>query len=120
MLVLERGADGYRQIHMLHVAQQGPGQGRQIYLFSDENVTFLLVPGRNIIRTPQSLLGPCCGIIPIGGPSTITTEGFEWNLTNTETKFGGMVSTSNHTVADVVKVDTTEPVVFTVEFRRDL
>lgn len=101
---------------MLFTAQQGPGLGRQIYLFSDQNVTFLLAPGRNTVKTPRSLLGPCCGIIPVGGPSTISTEGFEWNLTNTETKFGGMVSTSNHTIDDVVKIETTEPIVFTIEF----
>jgi thiamine pyrophosphokinase len=105
------------QIHALYVAQQTAGLLRQIYLVSGENITFLLAPGLNIIRTPLANLGPCCGIIPVGGPSIISTQGLEWNLTNAETKFGGMVSTSNHTVADVVNIGTVEPVVFTIEFR---
>ncbi|KAA8906653.1 thiamine pyrophosphokinase [Sphaerosporella brunnea] len=107
----------FHSIHAMYVAQQGPGLPRQMYLVSDQNVTFLLAKGLNLIRTPLSTLGPCCGIIPVGGPSTITTQGLEWNLTNAETKFGGLVSTSNHTVADDVSIETTEPVVFTIEFR---
>jgi thiamine pyrophosphokinase len=105
------------QIHALFVAQQGPGLPRQVYLVGDLNVTFLLIPGPNTISTPLATLGPCCGIIPVGSPSIITTQGLEWNLTNAETKFGGLVSTSNHTIDDVVNVETTEPVVFTIEFK---
>ncbi|KAF8249832.1 thiamine pyrophosphokinase [Wilcoxina mikolae CBS 423.85] len=109
----------FHSVHALYVAQQNPGLHRQIYLVSDENITFLLAPGFNILCTPQSALGPCCGIIPVGCASTISTAGFEWNLTNAETKFGGLVSTSNHIVDDVVNVETTEPILFTIEFRKD-
>ena len=108
-------ADGGAQIHALHVAQQ---EQRQVYLVSDENVTFLLTPGLNIVRTPRAVLGPCCGILPVGCPSTISTRGFEWNLEGAESRFGGLVSTSNHTIADVVNVETTEAVLFTIEFKR--
>ncbi|KAI5779326.1 putative thiamine pyrophosphokinase [Geopyxis carbonaria] len=105
----------FHSIHALHVAQ---GTGKQIYLVSEQSITFLLEPGMNEMRTPMSALGPTCGIIPVGGPSVITTTGFEWNLDNTETKFGGMVSTSNHLKADRVTVETKAPIVFTVEISK--
>lgn len=94
---------------------------RELYLVSEESITFLLEPGKNLIATPQHLVGPTCGIIPVGGPATIRTAGFEWNLEDAETRFGGMVSTSNHIKADSVFVQTDEPIVFTMElggFRR--
>jgi thiamine pyrophosphokinase len=107
------------QIHALHTAQQGPGLPRKVFLISEQNITFLLQRGANVLYMPRAFLGPCCGIIPVGTPAIITTKGFEWNLTEAETKFGGMVSTSNHIVRDEVSVETTEPIVFTIEFREN-
>lgn len=106
------------EIHALYVSQQGPGQGRKMFLVSDENVTFLLAAGANVLRVPRTALGPCCGIIPVGGAATVSTRGLEWDLDGVETRFGGLVSTSNHTVADVVSVHSTAPILFTIEFCR--
>lgn len=63
-------------------------------------------------------MGLTCGILPIGGAATVTTLGLRWNLRDAETRFGGLVSTSNHLAADEVVVETSECVVFTVEIRR--
>lgn len=110
----------FHSVQTLYASRQEPGaSNRQIFLSSDQNITFLLNPGTNILQTPRSAIGPSCGIFPLGTPSTITTRGFEWNLEGAETRFGGLVSTSNHTVDDVVHVETTEPVLFTIEFRED-
>lgn len=53
---------------------------RQLYLLSPRNVSFLLPPGRNHILASAEIFGPCCGVIPVSGPATITLEGFRWNL----------------------------------------
>ncbi|KAF3904855.1 hypothetical protein ABW20_dc0106050 [Dactylellina cionopaga] len=91
---------------------------RKLTLISDESVTFMLERGKNIVDTPLKLFGKTCGLIPVAGPSVITTEGFEWDLSNTETRFGGMVSTSNHLLKDRVEVVTTELLLFTMEIRK--
>ncbi|KAI5792312.1 thiamine pyrophosphokinase [Pyronema domesticum] len=109
----------FHSIHALYTSQQGEGIPRQVYLFSSESIAFLLRPGRNLLKTPRDHLGPSCGIIPVGGPAVVTTKGLEWNLEGQETRFGGLVSTSNHTVEDEVMVETTEQVLWTVEFRRE-
>jgi len=105
----------FHSIHQLHltISQNGP----QVFLLSEEGITFLLMKGENQISMPKEVFGPACGIIPVGGPSVITTSGLVWDVTNWETRFGGKVSTSNVLKEEVVKVFTTEPVLFTVEIK---
>ncbi|KAF3908228.1 hypothetical protein AA313_de0203840 [Arthrobotrys entomopaga] len=91
---------------------------RRVTLMSDESVTFLLEKGKNVIDTPLRVFGKTCGLIPVAGSSIITTAGFEWDLKETETRFGGMVSTSNHLVREMVEVETTELLLFTMEMRK--
>ncbi|KAI1936811.1 thiamine pyrophosphokinase [Ophidiomyces ophidiicola] len=125
----------FSQIHSLYTASQStadkpPGD---LYLISEESISFLLCEGRNTILTPGGgalesrkkfpsglEFTECCfsenvGIIPVGGTSVINTKGFEWDVRDWETKFGGQLSTSNHIRADAVEVNTTIPVLFTME-----
>jgi Thiamin pyrophosphokinase, vitamin B1 binding domain len=39
--------------------------------------------------------GPTCGLIPLAGPSTITTQGLKWDVEAWDTALGGRVSTNN-------------------------
>jgi thiamine pyrophosphokinase len=101
---------------------------RELYLVSPQNISFLLLPGRNRIYASKEAFGPCCGIIPITGPTTITLEGFRWNLgaylpysvneDNFITEFGGMVSTSNEILGETATVTTDKHILWTIEFRR--
>ena len=61
--------------------------------------------------------GPTCGLIPIGNKcDTIKTKGLEWNLNGDRAlEFGGLVSTSNRIVEEVVTIEPSHPVVFTAE-----
>lgn len=148
----------FSQIHHLYAAAQSTpsaaGRPRgELYLVSEESITFLLRKGNNIISTPggrnlgppppppasnlstqngqvnghgyengdtdghdtESYFAESIGIIPVGGPSVINTRGFEWDIHDWKTEFGGQLSTSNHIRADVVEVETIVPVLFTVE-----
>ncbi|KAK9355590.1 thiamine pyrophosphokinase [Lipomyces doorenjongii] len=91
---------------------------REITLLSDDSLTFLVGPGTQKIYTPRSVLGPTCGIIPVSGPTVISTRGFTWDIEDWATSFGTQVSTSNAMEADEVVIKSDQTVLFTVEIRR--
>ncbi|PLN79299.1 thiamine pyrophosphokinase [Aspergillus taichungensis] len=109
-----------------------------LYLISEESITFILQPGQNKIATPRTnrprlsqeeitkdknpeekenyLLSENIGIIPLSGPARITTHGLQWDVTDWKTEIGGQLSTSNHVRADEVEVCVEGPAVLvTVE-----
>lgn len=89
--------------------------------------------GEHIIHVDQTLLGPTCGLLPVGvASSRLSTSGLEWNLgalTNllclyqlaltllsddTNSSFDSLVSTSNHVIKDEVWIKNTDPIVWTI------
>ena len=63
--------------------------------------------------------GPTCGLIPIACRSdSVKTTGLKWNLDGSSSstlEFGGLVSSSNRVMNDVVSIYTSAPLVFTAE-----
>ena len=51
----------------------------------------------------------------VGRPSTIRTQGLQWDVTNWATEFGGQISTSNYVKEDWATVETTKDVLFTID-----
>ncbi|KAE8386058.1 thiamine pyrophosphokinase [Aspergillus alliaceus] len=105
-----------------------------LYLISEESITFILRPGENVIWTPGTnrpdlrdqgtgmgpgtesfLLEENVGIVPLTGPARITTRGLEWDVEDWRTEIGGRLSTSNHIRSEVITVECAVPVLFTVE-----
>ncbi|RUS20266.1 hypothetical protein BC937DRAFT_95581 [Endogone sp. FLAS-F59071] len=106
-------------IHMLFLLR---GEGRRMFLVSDECITVLLdvvrVGGKHEVRCDLKVEGPTCGLVPVGvAGATLTTSGLRWNLDHYYCNFGGIISTSNLLDSDVVTVETDQPVVWTVELR---
>lgn len=132
-----------------------PGSGGNLYLVSEESITFILQQGKNVIHTPATRRADIdtsstavpeaavetpetprkrkreeaeaeyffeenIGIIPLSGPASITTHGFEWDVQDWHTEIGGQLSTSNHIRAEKVEVETSAPVLFTVELAKRL
>ena len=97
-----------------------------IWLYDDHTCAFLL-PADTENRIELALgngdasnhfvgEGPTCGLIPLGSPcQSLTTTGFQWNLDNASTEFGGLVSTSNRIVGDQVTVKASSALIFTAE-----
>ncbi|QKX59770.1 uncharacterized protein TRUGW13939_06912 [Talaromyces rugulosus] len=151
---------GFSQIHHLYVAhaqrheisstgnsaeeeeeeeqqQQQEDIFGELYLLSEESLSFILSPGKHTIHTPlthrldlpeqeqeqgqgqENILAENVGVIPLAGPTFISLTGFEWDVTHWKTEIGGQLSTSNHIRAPQLQidVDTTvgRPVLFTVE-----
>ncbi|KAF3767936.1 thiamine pyrophosphokinase [Cryphonectria parasitica EP155] len=115
---------GLSQLHHLYLFQTDPtyAEGR-LFLVSGESLTFLLKAGRHRVHVreegAEDVFGKYVGIIPIKEPSVITLRGFEWDVTDWKTEFGGMMSTSNHVLPDsrVVEVETTKDVLFTISLK---
>ncbi|CAF0871249.1 unnamed protein product [Rotaria sp. Silwood1] len=69
----------------------------QIYLTSDNDITFLLHANQlNRIYIQSILNGNICSLLPIGQSAHVQTEGLQWNLNrNQELSFNKLVSSSN-------------------------
>lgn len=117
-----RADQAFSQLHHLYKAAAEPALAYlDLYLLTGDSIIFLLPEGvTNVIDTPLELLGENVGIIPMGKPAMITTNGLEWDVQAWHTEFGGDVSTSNHIRASQVYVNTTEKVLFTVEIQERL
>lgn len=104
----------------------------KLYLISPSNLTFLLLPGKNVITfppgtvqkpsdnpresSPPSVFTANVGILPLFGPAHITTVGLQYDVADWPTQMGEQVSTSNHIMSDQVHIHTEEYLMFTVEF----
>ena len=109
----------------------------RLWHFSDNSCSFLLRPGKHRIHPEtdvrvenlppekahlnahtqtQKFTGKC-GILPLYGPSRISTKGLQWDVQDWETQMGGLVSTSNQIVnlKYGVEIVTTHTVLFTIE-----
>ena len=109
----------------------------RLWLFSDNSCSFLLYPGKHHIcpetdirlenlppekahvkvNTRAQKFTGRCGILPLYGPSRISTKGLQWDVQNWETQMGGRVSTSNQIVnlKYGFEITTTHTVLFTIE-----
>jgi thiamine pyrophosphokinase len=133
---------GFSQVHHLYAAYEEKKENKSgqshaagdLYLLSEESLSFILPPGKNVIYTPLThradqeekdspkskwIFSENVGIIPLSGPTLISLRGFEWDVTDWRTEIGGNLSTSNHIRADEIGVDVNEArgraVLFTLE-----
>lgn len=51
-----------------------------LVLWGEGNMAQLLPPGKHTIRPAKGFEGPCCGLVPLNGPATLTSTGLRWNL----------------------------------------
>ncbi|TFK72917.1 thiamine pyrophosphokinase [Pluteus cervinus] len=107
-------------IHTLSYLHKLRHSRKRVYVVTDESIGWVLDGGEHRIRIDHQILGPTCGLLPVGIASTIlTTSGLRWNLTNHESSFEGLVSTSNQLIPgeDVVFVKTSAPIWWCIELR---
>ncbi|KAB2015801.1 hypothetical protein ERO13_D08G052500v2 [Gossypium hirsutum] len=92
----------------------------RIVLLSDDSLIYLLPrTHHHEIHIQTSVEGPHCGLIPIGVPSrSSTTTGLQWNLNNTEMRFGGLISSSNIVVGEKVTVQSDTDLLWTISIKK--
>lgn len=102
-------------INTLFKNLQKPEISRPVFILSANSFSWLLAAGEHQINIPDKVKKLWCSLIPLE-PTTVTTSGLFWNLTNSMMKFGGIVSTSNkydgH--SNVVKVTTDKPILWSM------
>ncbi|KAK4758642.1 hypothetical protein SAY87_019943 [Trapa incisa] len=92
----------------------------RIILISDDCLIHLLPEGKSHeIHILPSVVGPHCGLIPIGMPSkSTTTTGLQWNINGAEMHFGGLISTSNIAKEDIVTVHSDSDLLWTISIKK--
>jgi len=95
---------------------------RRIFLLSELNLSFLLLPGKHMICTTpphsQGLQRIFCSLSPVGTKCrSITTKGLRWDLVVGSMQFGALVSTSNEMVHNTAEVEVSDPVLWTFDLR---
>ncbi|KIJ67070.1 hypothetical protein HYDPIDRAFT_85334 [Hydnomerulius pinastri MD-312] len=93
----------------------------KVYAITDDNIGWVLDEGEHRIRIDHDVLGPTCGLLPVGIESTmLTMTGLRWNLHECESSFDGMVSTSNQLLPEepFVTVKTSRPIWWCAELRQ--
>ncbi|XP_054165355.1 thiamin pyrophosphokinase 1-like [Oppia nitens] len=87
-----------------------------IYLVQcHHSITWLLHKGTHVIDSCKK--SKWCSLVPVGAPTTVTTQGFRWNLTNDTMSFGSLISTSNEFDENdrTVRVETDRPLLFSMD-----
>ncbi|XP_021775366.1 thiamine pyrophosphokinase 2-like isoform X2 [Chenopodium quinoa] len=92
----------------------------RIILLSDDCLIQLLPKTHHHeIHIQPSVVGPHCGLLPIGVPAFhTTTSGLKWNLNDTEMMFGGLLSTSNIVTGDIVSVRSDADLIWTISIKK--
>ena len=85
-------------------------------LLSEHSVARALPAGDSRVRVAAPFEGPTCGLLPLCGPTTLTTRGLQWDVEEWPSAFGGRVSTSNRvrSAAEGARVRASAPLVWTV------
>ncbi|KAL2902901.1 Thiamine pyrophosphokinase 1 [Bienertia sinuspersici] len=93
----------------------------RIILLSDDCLIQLLPrTHHHKIHIQSSVVGPHCGLLPIGVPAFhTTTSGLKWDLNDKEMMFGGLISTSNLVKGDTVSVHSDADLIWTISIKSE-
>ncbi|PAV16684.1 Thiamin pyrophosphokinase [Pyrrhoderma noxium] len=117
-IVLLGGLSGRfdQTIHTVSYLHRLAKRRHRTFVVTDDNIGWCLNSGEHIIEIDPELVGPTCGLLPVGvDSSVITTRGLKWNLRQFESSFDGLVSSSNAAVEKEIYVSTSRPIFWNIE-----
>lgn len=77
------------------LVRQAAGTGPRIVMYSAESIVCALGTGDHRLLVDLRREGVTCGLLPVCGPTKVTTTGLQWNLDGDTLLFGGLISSSN-------------------------
>lgn len=92
----------------------------QLVQIGSASIMVVLDTGKHRIQIPPSAIGRHCGLIPaFGKVEKITSSGLQWDLIDSHggMSFGSIISTNNIIREEIVDVNTSSPVLFTITYR---
>eukprot|EP00640_Fibrocapsa_japonica_P001263 CAMPEP_0113936874 /NCGR_PEP_ID=MMETSP1339-20121228/3633_1 /TAXON_ID=94617 /ORGANISM="Fibrocapsa japonica" /LENGTH=406 /DNA_ID=CAMNT_0000939443 /DNA_START=179 /DNA_END=1399 /DNA_ORIENTATION=+ /assembly_acc=CAM_ASM_000762 len=121
MTVMALGAFGGRfdqEMASINALYEWDQVFERLLLLSEQNLGFLLSPGKHRVVPNTLVEGPTCGLLPVGGACrSVSTKGLKWDLKDQVLRFGGLVSSSNCLAGDIVEVQTRDPLLWMSEIR---
>lgn len=89
------------------------------HMHGEDNVCFLIPPGRSCVVYINPAIVTSIGLLPIHGPTNVSTTGLMWNLSFSQPMdyATGFVSTSNALTSDTVTIVCDKDVLFIVCLR---
>ncbi|KAL0271170.1 UNVERIFIED_CONTAM: hypothetical protein PYX00_008353 [Menopon gallinae] len=90
-----------------------------VILISSNSLTWLLPGGKNhTICVPEEFVSNqySVGLIPLLGPTKVTTSGLKWDLDDGRLAFGELVSTSNTYNQNVIRCRSDRDLIWTVQY----
>jgi len=90
-------------------------EAAKLWIVDHQSITFVVKAGHNVVHFSPRWVGHLCGIVPLATESAVvTTQGLRWDLTAQETRFGGLVSSSNVLEAATLTIRTSKPLLWTI------
>ncbi|CCH46111.1 Thiamine pyrophosphokinase [Wickerhamomyces ciferrii] len=91
----------------------------KIFYLTATDLIFMIPKGLNYINyelIQDSIHGSNSGLLPLGGPITLNTKGFKWDVENWDSSIKGDVSSSNRLVgAKGVSINTNDDFILNIE-----
>jgi thiamine pyrophosphokinase len=108
------------QVHELYKATRKCAEdGNLVYYVTTESISWVLERGVHEIKVRDpahpGVLGTKVGIAPFKGPAVVTTKGLQWDVEEWVTEVGVKMSTSNEVKDDTIYIETTHPIMFTID-----
>ena len=88
-----------------------------IVSIGEESLLIVLPPGDYEFILPDACINNHCGLVPLlGRVDSVTTDGLEWNLSNSLLEFGELISTNNLIRNKKIQIKNSNFILFTITY----
>lgn len=114
--VIVLGEFGGRVDHffkLISVLDEYLSKGKTVFSLGSDTLIFVVGGGHTEVNLCDYQQWKYYGLVPMKGPTQVSTTGFKWDLAGETMQLGGLISTSNEVICNVVSVQSTKELIFT-------